>query len=75
MRESAEAATGKVLLLMLAATCDELNLNEDKLCDIAERVMRYSQHMDEHLIRLENLRKTIEKKTGVVIKLEGYKKA
>ena len=69
MRGAAERATGKVMLLMLAATCDELELDENKMCDIATRVMRYSQHMDKHVVRLEDLRKTIEKKTGV--KIEG----
>ena len=54
---------------MLAATCDELELDEDKMCDIAERVMRYSKHMDEHLFKLEDIRNTIEKKTGV--RIEG----
>lgn len=67
MRGAAERATGKTMLLMLAATCDELELDEDKLCDIAERVMRYSKHMDEHLFRLDDLRKTIKDKTGVTI--------
>lgn len=67
MRGAAERATGKTMLLMLAATCDELELDEDKMCDIAERVMRYSKHMDEHLFKLEDIRNTIEKKTGVRI--------
>lgn len=67
MRGAAERATGKTMLLMLAATCDELELDEDKMCDIAERVMRYSKHMDEHLFRLDDLRKTIKDKTGVTI--------
>lgn len=62
--------TDKVCLLFLVAVADEMGLDEDDACKLMERISRYSNHLDEHLVKMEDLRKSIEKQTGM--KLSGW---
>lgn len=62
--------TDKVCLLFMAAAMDEFILDEDALCKLMERVSRYTKHIDEQLIKMEDIRKIIEKNTGM--KLTGW---
>lgn len=60
--------TDKVCLLFMVAVVDELKLDEDGVCNLMERISRYTKHIDEHLVKMEDLRKSIEKSTGIVLK-------
>ena len=60
--------TDKVCLLFMVAVVDELKLDEDGVCRLMERISRYTKHIDEHLVKMEDLRKSIEKSTGIQLK-------
>lgn len=62
--------TDKVCLLFLVAAVDEVNLDEEGVCKLMERISRYAKHLDNHLVKMEDVRKSIEKSTG--IKLKGW---
>lgn len=62
--------TDKVCLLFLVAAVDEVNLDEEGVCKLMERISRYAKHLDNHLVKMEDVRKCIEKSTG--IKLKGW---
>ena len=62
--------TDKVCLLFLVAVADEVGLDEDGVCKLMERISRYSNHLDQHMVKMEDFRKSIEKSTG--IKLSGW---
>lgn len=69
-RDIERKAIDMMWLVMLAAMVDELDLNEDQLCNVAMRTERYSDYIEDHIVKMEDIRKTIEKKTG--IKLKGW---
>ena len=66
-RDVTKEATDKACLVMLAAACDEFGLTEKQLCDLMERTDRYAAYIDKHLVQMEDIRKTIEKQTGIKI--------
>lgn len=66
-RETAKAVTDKACLVVLAATVDELGLDEDQLCRIMERTDRYARYIDDHIAKMEDIKKTIEKSTGIIL--------
>lgn len=63
--------TDKVCLLFMVAVIDEINLDEDGVCKLMQRISRYTKNYDEHLFKMEDVRKSIEKSTG--IKLTGWR--
>lgn len=62
--------TDKVCLLFMVAVIDELNVDEEGVCKLMQRISRYTKNYDEHLFKMEDVRKSIEKSTG--IKLTGW---
>ncbi|MBR5583142.1 MAG: hypothetical protein IKW21_01290 [Lachnospiraceae bacterium] len=60
--------TDKVCLLFLVAVIDETHLDEDGVCKLMERISRYTNNFEEHLFKMEDVRKSIEKSTGIVLK-------
>ena len=60
--------TDKVCLLFMVAAIDEVNLDEETVCKLMKRVSQYSKYLDEHLVRMEDVRKSIENSTGIVLK-------
>lgn len=69
-KEISEQATELAWLLTLAAVADECGLTDEQVCNSAQRLDRYASYIDQHLARLEDLRTTVEKNTG--IKLRGW---
>ena len=67
-RDIAKETTEKACLLVLLAAIDEVGLNENQFCNIAMRSSRYANYIDGHIVELEDLRKSIEKNTGVKLK-------
>ena len=61
----ATEATAKAILLTLSATADELDIDADKITNIAVRVDRYAGYLDEHLISINAMRDNIKEKTGI----------
>lgn len=62
--------TDKVCLLFLVAAVDEMQIDEEDVYKLMQRISRYAKHLDEHLIKMEDMRKSIENNTG--IKLTGW---
>ena len=62
--------TDKVCLLFMVAVIDELKIDEDGVCKLMQRISRYTKNFDEHLFKMEDVRKSIEKSNG--IKLKGW---
>lgn len=69
-RQMAKEATDRACLVVLAAAVDELGLTEEQFCKVMERTDRYASYIDDHIAKIEDVRKTIEKGTG--IKLTGW---
>jgi hypothetical protein len=47
---------------------DEFDIDEDGVCNLMQRISRYTKNFDEHLFKMEDVRKSIEKSTGIVLK-------
>ena len=60
--------TDKVCLLFMVAVVDEFKVDEEGVCNLMERISRYTKHIDEHLVKMEDLRKSIENSTGIQLK-------
>ena len=69
-RDVTDEATHRAWLLLIVAVIDEFGLSEDQLCDLAVRMDRYASHVDNHLVKTEDVRKIIEDRTG--IQLHGW---
>lgn len=63
--EVARDATGKASLLNIAATADCFGLNEEQICKLAETVSLYASHLDNNLVKINQVADIIEKNTGV----------
>lgn len=62
--------TDRVTLLILAAVVDELGTDDEQICNIVKRTNRDAGYIKEHYVHMEDIRKTIEKGTGV--KMKGW---
>lgn len=63
-------AVQKSSLLVLAATQEVKALTEDDICNIFNMVTRWTEYLDDKLLKLKDVQEVIEKKTGV--KLKGW---
>lgn len=64
-RDIANEATHKAFLLTIAAMADTLNLDEEKICEVAKDVERWAQQLDRHILKINEISAVIERKTGV----------
>lgn len=64
-RKQADRIFDEAILLFLLAAKDELGLGEVRLARIMERIDRYSDHIDQHLVGLNDVKKILEKSTGM----------
>lgn len=71
-KEIADETTEKAMLLILAAAVDTVGMTERQVIDTFVTADRYAGYIDDHLARLLDLQKTIEKGTG--IKMRGWSK-
>ena len=65
LKEMCDEQVEKAFLLMATAAADEMDLDDDKLVAIAQRAARYAGYVDDHLIRMNQVSKTLEEKTGI----------
>lgn len=65
MREMCNQFVAKSCILMITAVADEMNVDEDTICRIAERTQRYAQYEQDHLIRMNEVSDMLKKKTGI----------
>lgn len=63
--QAASDATAKAILLTLSATSDEIGIGADDIANIAVRVERYAEYLDEHLVSINAMRDSIKDKTGI----------
>lgn len=71
-KDIADETTEKAMLLILAAAVDTVGMTERQVIDTFVTADRYAGYIDDHLARLLDLQKTIEKGTG--IKMRGWTK-
>lgn len=62
----------KVFLLFMAATVNTLGLTDEQVVQLAKNYDRYAGYIDDHLVEMAQVQKTIEDGTG--IKLKGWTK-
>lgn len=65
MRDLCNQFVAKSCILMITAVADELDVDEDTICRIAERTQRYAQYERDHLIRMNEVSDMLKKKTGI----------
>ena len=65
LKEICDEQVEKAFLLMATAAADEMDLDDDELVAIAQRAARYAGYIDDHLIRMNQVSKTLEEKTGI----------
>lgn len=66
--EVTKDATDRACLVLLAAAADELKLDEDQIVRVMIRTDRYANSLDDHLIRMEDIRMSLEKNQGISLK-------
>lgn len=71
-RQVAADVTEKAMLAVLAAAVDTVGMTDEQACKTYVMANRYARYIDEHIARLLDLQKTIEKGTG--IKMKGWRK-
>ena len=65
--DATKEATDKACLVLLAAAVDVLKLDEDQIIKVMETTTRYVNYLDDHLVKIEDVRKTLEK-AGISIR-------
>ena len=65
LKEMCDEQVEKAFLLMATAAADEMDLDDDELVAIAQRAARYAGYIDDHLVRMNQVSKTLEEKTGI----------
>ena len=70
MREMCNQFVAKSCILMITAVADEMDVDEDTICKIAERTERYAQYEHDHLIRMNEVSEWIPFKTRPLTKEE-----
>lgn len=71
-QDIARETTEKAMLLILAAAVDTVGMTAEQAINTYTTADRYAGYIDDHLARLLDLQKTIEKGTG--IKMKGWTK-
>lgn len=66
--DATKEATDMATMLFLTAAADELDLDIEQVARIKIRSDRYAGYIEDHLARIEDLRKSLEKRLGVTIK-------
>ena len=62
---AAKKASNSMMLLMLLAAQDEAKFDEDTAERILVRASRYAQHLDDHIIRMQEVAEIVKKNTGM----------
>ena len=65
IKELCDEFVAKSCILMMTAVADEMDLDEDKICRIAERTERYAQYEKDHIVRINEISKMLKDKTGI----------
>ena len=66
--DATKEATDKACLIILCACADELNLDDEQLVKIMKRTDRYARSVKDHLVHMEDIRKSLEKNQGITLK-------
>lgn len=69
-RDVTRTTTQKAMLLILLATADEVGLTDDDMVAVWTRADRYGGYIDNHIVKLRELQKALEKATGTT--MEGW---
>lgn len=65
--DATKEATDKACLVLLAAAVDVLKLDEDQIVKVMETTTRYVKYLDNHLVKIADVQKTLEK-SGISLK-------
>lgn len=66
--EVTKDATDRACLILLCAAADELKLDEDEIVRVMKTTDLYARHVDNHLVRMEDIRKSLENNAGISLK-------
>jgi hypothetical protein len=61
-------AVQRATLVTLTAVSDIMGADDDTLCKVMETTSRYCEYLDDHLVRIEDVRQALIKGTGLDIK-------
>lgn len=61
----AREITNKVMLITVCAVRDELKLDDTKIFKCVERADRYADHLDKHLVKINDFSQSVKKNTGI----------
>lgn len=53
------------LIVSVAAMADELKLDDEQIGKVATRLDRYTRYLDEHAVRIKEVKEIIENQTGI----------
>ncbi len=67
-RDVSSQLTDKMGMLILAAVMDVVGLDEEQLCSIIKRTNLYAEYLSDGVVTWDDVRKAIEKGTGVSMK-------
>lgn len=67
-REVSNQLLGRMGLLIIAAVMDEVGLDDEQLGGIIKRTNRYADHISNGVASWDDVRKAIERGTGVSMK-------
>lgn len=63
--QSAINASKDTLLLAVTVMADELKLDDEQIGKAAKRLDRYSGYLNEHKVRIKEVKEIIERQTGI----------
>ena len=66
--DATKEATDKACLIILCAMADELDLDDEQICKVMKRTDRYTRSVKDHLVHMEDIRKSLEKNQGITLK-------
>lgn len=53
------------LIVSVTAMADELKLDDEQIGKVATRLDRYTTYLDEHAVRIKEVKEIIERQTGI----------
>lgn len=64
-KESRMKGAKDALIVSVTAMADELKLDDEQIGKVATRLERYTRYLDEHTVRIKEVKKIIESQIGI----------
>lgn len=72
LKETADAATKKIMLLTIVAAQDEFDLTDDQVIAVANRMQNYVDWEEQGLVDLEVASESLHRRTGIDLRLTRW---